>query len=88
MLMNVSEVERQLMFGVHSEWNIRELRVWPLQHGRTFVSWVFKDDAPIFNGRQRHASIPAKFTLPANVDWPRFKANLWHWLERVKAYGK
>ena len=87
MLMNVGEVERQLMFGIHSEWNIRELRVWPLQRGRTFVSWIFKDDGTIFNGRQRHYSIPVSFSLPANLDWALFKAHLWYMLEGTKQYA-
>jgi len=81
MLMKISEVERQLLFGIHSEWNVRELRMWPLLYGRTFVSWVFKD------ARQRHASIPVAFVLPEHVDWRTFKANLWYWLEKVKAYS-
>lgn len=86
MYRTVSEVETQFRFGVHSEWNVRELQVRELLFGRKYVSWVFRDDGPVLNGRRRHTSIPLAFVLPAQIDWPRFKTNLWYYLEGIKAY--
>ena len=86
MYRKLAGAERQLMFGVHDEWNVRELLVRPLMFGRSFVSWVFRDDGPVRNNRQRHGAIPMSFVLPGQIDWLRFKMNLWYHLERVKAY--
>jgi hypothetical protein len=87
MYRQLSEAETQLMFGIHDEWHVRDLRVRQLLFGRTFVSWTFRDDGPVWDGRQRHAAIPLAFVLPARTDWPRFKANLYYHLEKVKACG-
>lgn len=86
MYVRISEAQSQLKLGIHDEWNIRQLHVRPLMFGRTFVSWVFRDDGPNRNGRQRHISIPMSFVLPAQPDWLRFKMNLYYHLEKVKAY--
>jgi hypothetical protein len=82
-----SEAETQLMFGIHDEWQVRDLRVRRLLFGRTLASWVFKDDGPVWDDRQRHAAIPVSFVPPAQTDWLRFKANLYYHLEKVKAYS-
>ena len=87
MYQETTEVETHLMFGIHDEWNVRELRVRKLMFGRWFVSWVFRDDGVLRGRRRRHNSIPVSFVLPAQIDWPRFKANLWYHLEKVKAYS-
>jgi hypothetical protein len=85
-MLELNEVETQLMFGIHDEWNVRELSVRQLALGRTLVSFVFRDDGVVRDGRHRHAAIPFSFVLPAQIDWPQFKANLWYHLEKVKAY--
>jgi hypothetical protein len=82
-----SEVELQFRFGIHDEWNVRELQVKPITLGRTFVSWVFRDDGPVRDDRQRHEPIPMSFVLPARIDWSSFKSNLYHHLEKVKAHS-
>jgi len=81
----ISEAESQLMFGIHDEWNVRELRVRRLLSGQTYLSWTFRDDGVLHDERQRHPSIPMAFVVPTKVDWPLFKANLFYHLERVKA---
>lgn len=85
MVQDLNEVETQLMFGIHSEWNVRNLYVKELRFGRTFVSWVFRDDGPLWSNRSRHTPIALSFVLPENIDWPLFKANLRYHLEKVKA---
>lgn len=86
MYVGLSEVQSQFAMPIHGEWNVRDLIERELLFGRKFVSWVFRDDSVIRDGRKRHQSIRMEFVLPARVDWPRFKANLYYHLEKVKAY--
>jgi len=86
MLRKIDPAEVQLRYGIHSEWNVRELRIQNLWFGRKSVSWVFRDDGPVWNGRQRHPDIPVAFVLPEHLDWNAFKVQLWSWLEGVKKH--
>jgi len=53
--------------------------------GEKLVSWVFKDDGPIWNGRQPHPDIPIPpLVVPANVDLRAWKLQLWRGLEDAK----
>jgi hypothetical protein len=78
-----SKAHTQLMGGVHSEWNVRELKVLELAAG-DLVMFVLRDDGPAFDGRRRHPEIPVSLLLPKDVDWPAWKLALWRWLEKVK----
>jgi hypothetical protein len=78
-----SQAHAELMCGVHSEWNVRELKVLELSAG-DLVMFVLRDDGPAFDGRQRHPEIPVSLLLPKDVDWPAWKTALWRWLENVK----
>jgi hypothetical protein len=81
---NFDPIEKVLTYGVHPEWNVRDLEIQDLGFGQKYVSWVFRDDGPVWNGRRRHPDIPVAFVLPEHFDWIKWKAQLWRALEHVK----
>jgi hypothetical protein len=77
-------IEKALRFGVHSEWNVRNLEIIEIGFGLKWVRCVFRDDGPVWNSRQRHADITAAFMLSESVDLNAWKVEVWRWLESVK----
>jgi len=81
---NFDLIEKALRFGVHSEWNVRNLEIIKIGFGLKWVRCVFRDDGPLWNDRQRHPDIPAAFMLSESADLNAWKVEVWRWLESVK----
>lgn len=89
MYATIDPLELSFRYGVHFEWNVRELNIEYLPSGNKLVSWTFRDDGPIHDGRQRHPDIHIPpVIVPPKVDMNAWKARLWRWLEDVKKWHK
>jgi len=73
------------MFGVHSEWNLRSQQAWRLLDGSVWAEFLFRDDCPLFNGRQRHPDVTIPVVLRGYVDGQELKEGLWRELENFKS---
>lgn len=68
----------------HSQLHARNVQDVPLRGGWRFLTSVWKDDGPIFDGRRRYRDIPMSFVYHATTDWTRVATDLFYWLEAQK----
>ena len=81
---NLNPAQSAFMFGVHSEWNLRGQQMWNLPDGSILALFLFRDDGPLFNGRQRHPDVTVPVVLRGRVDWQELKTALFYVLEFAK----
>ncbi len=68
----------------HSQLHARDVHDEPLCGGWRFVSAVWKDDGPVFDGRKRHRNIPCSFFYHTSTNWAHLAVDLFYWLEAHK----
>jgi len=83
-ILQLDPVRSCLEFGVHPEWNARNVQSDYLPDGRIWVRLRFKDDGPISGDRKRHTDVPYAKLLDREVDLDAWKRSLYYFLEDVK----
>jgi hypothetical protein len=68
----------------HSQLHARNVQDVPLWGGWRYLSSVWKDDSPIFDGRRRYRDIPLSFVYHVTMDWTGVATELFYWLEAQK----
>jgi hypothetical protein len=72
------------LMRAHSQLYARDINDVSVGDGWRFLTAVWKDDAPIFDGRKRYRDIPCAFFYHVSTNWTRLTTDLFYWLECQK----